>query len=61
VERSFFRIVKSDPSRDEDFQSHQELEVPLRDPADYELWRGISVYGTLHQARNKTPQYPSKE
>jgi hypothetical protein len=60
LERSFFRIVKNNPPIAEDFQSHKELGIPVRDPANYELWSGVSVYGTLHQARKKAKQYPSK-
>src|SRR4051794_38361371 len=60
VERSFFRIVTTDPPTVDDFRSHQELGIPNLDPANYELWSGISVYGTLHQARKKALQYPSK-
>lgn len=57
--RTFFRIVAANPPNEADFRSHQELGRPLFDPKKAEEWRGISVYGTLHQARKKARQYPS--
>jgi hypothetical protein len=56
---SFFRIVTTNPPTLNDFRSHEELGRWLFDPARIEEWRGISVYGTIRQARKKARDYPS--
>jgi len=57
--RRFFRIVFANPPTLGDFRSHEELGRALLDPSREEEWMGISVYGTLHQARKKANDYPT--
>ena len=60
-ERSFFRIVKSDPPTVDDFVSAQARgrQPPASLPADLRrLWDGLSVYATLAQASRKARQSP---
>lgn len=59
MDRTFFRIVTSNPPTREDFLSHRALGRPLTDPARVRQWEGVSVYGTAHQARKKARQYPT--
>jgi hypothetical protein len=58
--RTFFRIVSANPPGVNDFCSNQELGLPLLDPdpVKQEMWRGVSVFATLSQARNKARNYP---
>lgn len=49
----FYRVVATDPPTRRDFQSHRDLGIPLRNPDDQELWRGVSVQATEQQARKR--------
>lgn len=53
MERSFYRVVATNPPTRSDFLSHRDLGVPLRDPNDRELWEGVSVQATEQQARRR--------
>ena len=52
-QRSFYRVVRTDPPTREDFLSHEALGIPPRNPDDVELWRGVSVQSTEQQARQR--------
>ena len=59
VARTFYRVVQTDPPTLRDFASHAALGRPLIDPAYRRRWQGVSVFGTVHQARKKARQYPT--
>lgn len=56
----FHRIVRTDPPTEFDFMSQERLGVELFDPdlEKIDMWRGISVFATETQARNKARAYP---
>ena len=59
-ERTFWRIVRTDPSMVRDFLSSEAQGLPPRDhdPDTLRLWSGISVYSTPLQARRTATTYP---
>ena len=60
AERTFWRIVRTNPPTRRDFMSHIELGIPFRAGSE-EVMRqvaGISVYATEVQARRKARQVP---
>jgi|SRR6266496_5673868 len=58
--RHFHRIVKTNPSRLDDFLSNAEKgNPPPDDPALRAVWDGLSVYSTLGQARRKRRTSPA--
>jgi len=52
-ERTFYRVVATDPPTRRDFLSHEALGIPLRNADDRELWQGVSVQATEQQARQR--------
>jgi hypothetical protein len=58
--RTFFRIIDSKRPSPSHFRSHEALGIPLfdPDPEKTDMWRGISVFATLSQARNKARSFP---
>jgi len=60
AERSFWRIVRTNPPTRRDFLSHVALGIPIRgeDDATLRQAHGISVYATEAQARRKARAVP---
>ncbi len=58
--RTFYRIVWADPPGIEDFESHQQRGVELRDlrPETARLHSGVSMYRTLSLARRVARKRP---
>ncbi len=59
-ERTFWRIVQTNPPSESDFLSNEVQGKPPRDeaPETRRLWSGISVYATRLQARRTAITYP---
>ena len=59
--RTFYRVVKADPSKLEDFLSNRAKGWPSRgvEIARPELWEGLSVYDSEANARRKARQVPA--
>jgi len=57
--RTFFRVVKTDPPRLEDFVSNDAkgLTPPDERAETLRVWSGISVYATAAQARRMARRY----
>ena len=60
VDRTFWRIVRTNPPAERDFLSNEAQGVPPRDddPETLRLWSGISMYATRTQARRTAITYP---
>jgi hypothetical protein len=58
--RRFYRLVRSNPSKLEDFLSNKAKGIPSArpDPEVELLWDGFSVYATETQARNQAKAKP---
>lgn len=57
--RTFFRVVKTNPPKLEDFLSNDEKGMMPPDPRPETLliWAGVSVYATMAQARQMARRY----
>jgi hypothetical protein len=57
---NYYRVVQTDPPTLADFTSAAAQGRPARrtDPETQRLWTGISVYGSLRQARDKAFDFP---
>jgi hypothetical protein len=60
VAQAYFRIVRTNPPTEADFQSDKAKGLPPRndEPQTLHVWDGISVFRTLRQAQNKVRDYP---
>lgn len=60
MSRVFYRIIKTDPPAEADFQSYVALGIPLvrDDPDSRRLAEGISGFATLAQARRAARGLP---
>lgn len=60
AERTFWRIVRTNPPAEHDFLSNEAQGVPPRndDVETLRLWSGISMYATRAQARRTAMTYP---
>ena len=60
MDRSFYRLIRSNPSTLDDYLSNKAKGIPMArpDPEVALLWDGISVYATENQARNQAKGKP---